>query len=675
MAVIVSLITFLFPLFFFPAVTAPVFGAKNYFLAVGVFLLLIFAGFRLVQKEKVKYSVSSLDFLVILFLLANILSWYFLPRGVKADSLVQPLGLGTIIVLSLLYFVISQSKLRKKFQGLFYGLISSGVILSLLSIVLFILPEGYSAGWVRYFNFLTFANPFILAQFLVLVSVFVVSQIIKEINKEGELQRWWTAVTAVIILVGAGVTIYRAVQAQPAMPDWFSSWATTVEAFKRKPLLGVGPNNYSTAFTRFRPREFNQTDNWNRRFGISHSWFLQVWAELGLVGLVILILMFVKSLSLIKNKPSLRFLIPAIWAILIFFPGNLITLFLLFLGLGLIRPKGNQKEFNLIIGEKDQNGAPYLVGGLLIILGLVGGYYTYMVFMPELTFYRAVKAASENKGGETYDLQRKAINQNSFRQDYRISFSQTNLALAKNIIRQVQGQEQELTEERRQQLQQLIAQAVNEAKAAVALEPQNVVGWENLAQIYRQLINTAQNAEQWTISAYQQAIALDSLNPRLRVDYGGVLFGLGQYEESAKQFEIAVNLKNDYANAWYNWAYALKEQDKLQPAVERLQQAVNLVDRDTNDYQKVSQELEQWREELNEEEQPVEVEEPTEGITTPEPIPSPELDEPIILPEDAAPELDEGTTVPEEEEIQVEETPTKSSPSPTPSEQTSTTEE
>jgi len=674
MAIIVSIITFLFPLFFFPVIADPVFGAKNYFLvAVGV-VLLIFSGLKLVQKEKINYSVAPLDIFVFLYLVANIVSWYFLPRGAKARSLVQPLGLGSAVGLTLFYLIIAQSKISQKFQSVLYGLIAAGAVLSLISVVLFILPEGFSGGLVRYLNFAAFTNPLILGQFLFLIGVLVVSHLVRELSRDGELSQWWMAVVTVLILVGTGVTIYRVIQSKPLLLDWFSSWATTVEAFKRKPLFGVGPRNFNTAFSRFRPREFNQSDIWNVRFGASHSWFLQVWAELGIIGLAVTILLLIRSLNVAKEKPQLRILLLANWVLLLIFPGNLITLFLLFLGLGLARGEGAQKELNLIIGEKGQNGAPYVVSGLLIISGLFLGYYLYNLFLPELTYYRAVKAVSENKAAETYDLQRKAINQNRFRQTYRISFSQTNLALATNMIRQARNQNHELTQEQRQQLQQLIAQAVNEAKSAVVLEPQNVVGWENLAQIYRQLIGLAQNADQWSISAYQQAVAMDSLNPRLRVDYGGLLFSLGEYEEAAKQFELAVNLKRDYANAWYNWAHALKQQEKLQQAVERLQQAVNLVDRDSNDYETVKAELEEWKAELGEVEEAV-VEQPEEGeISRPEPLPSPELDEPIELPDDAAPPLEEGITAPEEVEnidagTEAElapETETETSPSPEP---------
>ncbi len=653
MSFIISIIVFLFPLFFFPLMTNPVFGAKNLFFGAAVAASLIFAGFKLIlykkQENKLTYSTAPLDVFVFLFLLVNIISWYFLPQGARVRSLIQPIGLGSVIVFTFFYLIVAQSNIKEKFNYILYSLTASSVILSLVSIILFILPESYAAGWVGYLNFLTFGSPFILGQFLALISILLITKIVSEINQQGEVRQWWLAVATVIIVVGLGTNIYRAVQVKPPLLDWFSSWATTVEAFKRKPVFGVGPQNYNTAFNRFRPREFNQTEFWNIRFGAPHSWFLQVWAELGIVGLAVIVLLLIRGISVSKTKPVLKYFLISTWLVLLIFPGNLIAVFLLFLGLGLVRGKGKEKEFNLVIGEKSQHGATYLLGGGLIILGLAGGYFLYNLFLPEVTFFRAIQAAAENKGAETYDLQFKAINQNRFIQTYRISFSQTNLAFATNLVLQSQEQGRQLSEEEAGQLQQLISQAVDQARAAVALEPQNVVGWENLAQVYRRLIGIVENADQWAITSYQQAISLDSINPRLRVDFGGLLYAFGQYEEAARQFEIAVNLKNDYANAWYNWAYALKEQDKLQAAVERLQQAANLVDREGADYQTVQSELDEWLAELDEEERPIEAEPATEEITRPDTLPETQLDEPIVLPDDAAPPLDEGVTAPEEE--------------------------
>jgi len=156
------------------------------------------------------------------------------------------------------------------------------------------------------------------------------------------------------------------------------------------------------------------------------------------------------------------------------------------------------------------------------------------------------------------------------------------------------------------------------------------------------------------VSSYQQAIALDSLDPQLRVDYGGLLYGLEALGEASRQFEMAVSLKPQYANAWYNWAWVLKKQNYLQDAVNKMQQAVAAVDPISSDYEKARGELDEWEEELGQAIEQQKQQQEASELTQPEPLPSPQLEEPIELPGDAAPPLDE---VPQEEEIAPTEQP------------------
>lgn len=663
-------VIFALPLFFFPWVPNSVFGAKQFFLILTLLLLFVFGALRLFANNELKYKTSFLDTWPILFLVANIVSWFSLPRGTKVSSLLQPLGLGSILVLVLWYLAWGQTKLKKHKEKVFQTLSLSVLIISIVSVILFILPDSMANNPVVVnLRRLGLANSLLRFELLLLVGVLVVAEIVRELKQKETLTQWWLGAAAVFVLVGLGVNSYQLIQNQPRFLDWFSSWATAVETFKRHPLRGVGPGNYTVAFTSYRPREFNQTDFWTMRFGSAHSWILQVWTELGLLGLVGVVLLAYFSIKAARQQDDKRLVwfLSAIWIVLAFLPANLLLLFLLFLTLALVRSKVKERSFALSVSEKDQNAAPILISILLLGLTAASGYFFYKGVRAEYTFFKAVRAAAENRGGETYQLQSQAIQTNRFMSDYRTSFSQTNLAIANNIIQQAQQEGQQLTEEQRQQVSQLINQAVNEAKAAVALEPRRASNWENLAQIYRQLVNLAENAEQWTLSSFQQAVALDSLNPRLRVSYGGFLFGSGRYEDAGRQFEIAANLKPDYANAWYNWAHALKQQDKLEPAVARLEQAVNLIDKDSQNYDEIKEELAQWKEELGKETEQPPVQEQGEELTKPEPLPTKQLEEPIELSEEAAPPIEEGAETQSEEEI----TPTISpelTPTPTVSE-------
>ena len=640
MLTLINAIVFIFPLFFLPILTDPVFMAKNFFLMAAGLVVLIVAGIRLFQDKKLKYSYSPLDFFVFLFALVNLASWLFLPQGARVRSLLQPLGLGTITGLTLLYLAIVQLTAAKKRDWILTALISSAAIAGLVTAILFLLPNSFFPWrWIGGPNWSPAGSSFILLQLLIPLLGLALAMFMKEVDKKGELKKWPLAPLAVVITVAVGLTAYQTLRAKPILLGWFSSWAVAVEGFKRNPVLGVGPGNFNTAFNLYRPPEFNRTQNWALNFTASRSWFLQVWAELGLIGLVVLGLVFLRSLPLLRKKKA-GLGLAMVWLILLFLPGNLITLFALFIFLALVRGKGKEKSFSLMIGSEGKDGAPFIGGGLLVLLAFFGSYFLYRGFSAELFFYRSIKAASENRGGDTYNQQLQAIQANRFLPRYRIAFSQTNLALA-NGLAQNPVAAGDLTDDDRRQISQLMNQAVSEAKAAVALEPKNALIWENLAQTYRQLINAAKEADQWALTAYQQTIALDSLNPRLRVDYGGLLYGMNNFEEAAKQFEIAVNLKNDYANAWYNWAWALKQQRKLEEAVIKLQQGVNLVARDTPDYEKANKELEAWKKELGKETAKEEgSKEASMELKQPQPLPSSNIEQPIQLPAEAAPSLE-----------------------------------
>jgi tetratricopeptide (TPR) repeat protein len=121
-----------------------------------------------------------------------------------------------------------------------------------------------------------------------------------------------------------------------------------------------------------------------------------------------------------------------------------------------------------------------------------------------------------------------------------------------------------------------------------------------LAGIYKQLIGVVDGTADWSYQAYQQAVVYDPTNPLTRLDMGGLLFAAQRYEEAGRVFEQVVRDKQDFANAWYNLAYADKALNKIDVAVADLQQAVSLVPKDSGDYEKANKELDVWKKELDE---------------------------------------------------------------------------
>jgi tetratricopeptide (TPR) repeat protein len=198
-------------------------------------------------------------------------------------------------------------------------------------------------------------------------------------------------------------------------------------------------------------------------------------------------------------------------------------------------------------------------------------------------------SARNNKGTDTYNQQVKAIALNPWSDSYRVTFAQTNLALADSLAGQTN-----LTDQQRQAVVQLVQQSIREARNAVSLQPQRAANWENLSLIYRNLINFAQGSDQWAVVTQNQAIALDPVNPRLRLDLGGIYYALGNYQAAAQVFSQAVNLKPDYANAHYNLAQSLKQLKVDDQALAQLQLTASLVcsqDSQTADCQRVNAEI------------------------------------------------------------------------------------
>lgn len=51
-------------------------------------------------------------------------------------------------------------------------------------------------------------------------------------------------------------------------------------------LVGTGPETFPYSFQQFRPRILNYSSEWNYVFNKPHNYFLEIWAEQGLIGLV-----------------------------------------------------------------------------------------------------------------------------------------------------------------------------------------------------------------------------------------------------------------------------------------------------------------------------------------------------------------------------------------------------
>lgn len=408
------------------------------------------------------------------------------------------------------------------------------------------------------------------------------------------------------------------------------SWKVAISAFRDSPFLGTGPSTFLYDFTLYKPVEHNNSKYWNINFPYAYNEFLQTLATLGILGLLTLVLFSIivinfsfrglsanagvdghESTSEWDNIFSLSLALSGILAILLLLVHQTtlssIVITLTFLAMFMATNKGARgkvSELSLGIKATSTSDSGVIIGDVLpiiifipvVVLIIFGLWNTAVVVKADYHHRQALNTASTpGKAINTYNSLVKAAQLNPRVDIYRLDLAQTNFALANSIAAQKGPTEASpggsLTDQDKQTIQQLLSQSINEGRAAVTLNPLNAQNWEILASIYRQITGVAQNALQFSLDSYGRAIQRDSLNPALRLNVGGIYYSIKNYDLAIRFFSDAINLKPDYANAYFNLSVALRDKGDLQNAQSAAERVVSLLTPASPDYKTASEYL------------------------------------------------------------------------------------
>lgn len=375
-----------------------------------------------------------------------------------------------------------------------------------------------------------------------------------------------------------------------------ANWIMGAEMAKSVPrmMVGVGPTRFVDAYTAFRPVSTNAGESWSQLFQVGTNVPLTLFIQIGLLGVIAWALFFLMAVRMFIFSPAEQRLLGGfVLGILItqlLFPPNLILWALLAIFIALWMAQLT----HLPVITHQQTVIPALrtsLSALLVLViavSLVGiwGYYSTKNVLAEEVYFRSLKAAQQNDGNLTYQLQQEAIRWNPQSDLYHRAYAQTNFALANSLSTQ-----ENLTDEQRQTITQLLQQAIRESRLSAQLQPNRSLNWQNVAQIYRELIGVTEGADQWSVAAYVRAIQTNPHNPILRLELGGVFFRLENYGQAEQLFTQAAQLKPDMALAFYNLAKVYEKQSRLPLAQQAYQRALQLLDPSSEDYIKAQQDL------------------------------------------------------------------------------------
>ena len=637
---IVSVLFVVFPLFFLSTTTDAFVLPKQLLLISLTSLALLVFGFRTIAEGKLRLRTSPFDVPLTLFLLVALIS-----AAISANRYDALIAFTPLLFVGLLYFVIINTVRTEKQLLFLLATLTFGALLSALVTILsffkiYPLPFAYTHATF----FTTFGSLLDQALYFALVlpiagyfgygylnaknahkrhATGLVNQAVTEgtHNKKASKAMAAFGLAFVVIAIGLGLTVYMLLTSQKplilpfgaGLSTAFAAISQSANVFKSL-LFGSGFGTYLNDFTQFKPVSYNANQTlWAFTFFRSSSFALELMATTGLLGIATFGFIIYR---VIREK---NFFLPLILAFVaaIVLPFSFTMVALLFILLALFAivcihsnpHRFGEAEFSLValkrgfLGNQETQPAsqtaserrfskilPSIFVLLLVVIIGVPLYFVTRFALSDFIFQKSLVAASQNNGLQTYQLQTEAITTFPYRDIYYRSFSQTNLALA-NALASNQPKNASPSADVQKNILTLIQQSINSGRTAVTVSPMTSFNWNNLSAIYRSLIGFGQNADKFTILSLNQAIALDPNNPQQYVDLGGVYYQLGQYDDAIRQFQTAINLKQDYANAYYNLGHALEEKGDYQQAMTMYQTVKQLVQDNSENLKKINADI------------------------------------------------------------------------------------
>lgn len=556
----------LVPIFFLPGVIDPGNWSKR--ILVGIFALAFVALWSaqtlLSKRALITLSKTSLFFL--LFAGVTAVSALF------TNNALYHLINFPVTWLALAVFVIFGSTMARevRWSGVLKALLIPATLVILIALLQFT-PLALSEIFNRIFEMsypksLSFspAESFLgILTFVIPVSLAALFQTVESSHDSDSapIYKIWSGILLLLSLVIAFVG-WSNQATRPFILPWGTGWTIAVEAFKTPQtlLLGFGPNNFLNAFHQLRGLNYNLQDFWAVRFATSSTEFLTLLTTSGVLAIGALFGAAKSALPLLRMLKSQHFSL-VIYLILhgiAFFtlPFTPVLWFTFALGsVMLLREALLLRSEDVWVAELPSSiRSPWLtpVVSTVLIAGSLAAVAVFMVAPVRSNYLlgASLKPSETGNAEEIYNTQALAMNLTPFHPEYRRAFASTSFSIIQALSQQAQEQERELTQDEQELSLNLLQQAINEARNAVALDPASTESWELLANIYTNVL-TVEGAPDWAVAARTQAIQTDPTNPELRVSLGQLYAQLSQPENALQFYEQAIQLNPRWVQPYY----------------------------------------------------------------------------------------------------------------------------
>lgn len=525
--------------------------------------------------------VAELFFIVKAFL-PKLVAWIPVASSNTVSSLASVFGVFVLIQMILALSILAVKGKGITRRDVFFGIVFG---LSLISLVMI----GFKSVW-----------------FFVAIGMFFF--LVYAVGKVSELRLAWVSVcfalfVASILLAFFGVprflTARLPVEVSLASPVSWSIATNVLTTDVKSFLLGSGPASFVLDFSRFRPDSFNSNFAWNVRFSQPYSTAIELLTATGILGAIALASVVVLALGTIFflwiRKVSARGrgagmdegeasdALPLFWGATTAWITLLVASFfsvfgattwlMFFLSLALMaslsRLVARREDSVLRVSLKTSPQYSLLVSFCFIVVFtgvIIFGLFLGRFFNAEIAYASGLRAIVSGGTDEAITKTGQAVALHPTRSTYHVALAQAYLNKATQTALGAQPDPNLVTT--------LVALAVNEARRATELAPNNVNGWQQLATMYANARAIAPDANVWVMRTLERAIELEKTNPILYVLAGNAKVFDKQPEEAIKDYENAIRLKPDYVDAYLNLALLEEQSGKIDEAISHMAQAV-----------------------------------------------------------------------------------------------------
>ncbi|MBT4124353.1 MAG: tetratricopeptide repeat protein [Candidatus Pacebacteria bacterium] len=610
-AVILRALIVLTPLLVVPYTRNLIVDSKSFLLFITALLVTLGFAIKTFSKKKWELAISPLTMPLALFG-GSVLISSFLSQKYPVESL---LGIGGAYISLAIIGILGSSLVKGNHSQKITQTL--GITGAVLSVSMWL--EKLGIGPSRFLNaissfdlpqnllFNVSGSSFVAIQVILVALVGIIASVFAKKNLTTK-----DLVIGVTNFLGLSLGIWSIIPGKIAavtLTPLQASWTVMLRSLEslQSAVIGHGPTSYINMYSRFKPLWTNGQDYWQFNFGSASNLPLTLVVTVGLLGAISWLFLMAKTFSQMKtaNKDSkpVLWMILTIFAIQLLAPANVVLLSIQ-AALFVFWIAANQNHFSLlqfrtwkvksfpkklefvkkIFGKR--NWFISIVSVLVLVATLGTSYLLGRAYLAYHYMYKANAAFNEKNIVELYENQRKAVATNRYLDTLRREYAMTNLQVAIALSNNA-----DITEDEQNQSIQLVSQAIRDGKAATLLDPADVDNWTTLAEIYRNLIGTSEEASNWAVSSLVSAVQVNPINPNLRLEIGRLALADGKTEDAISFFAQAAELKPDMAAAYYHLGLAFQSMEQLEDTKKAWQRALLLLDNGSDDYAALSQQL------------------------------------------------------------------------------------